>query len=229
MADSVMVNFAVLYWSIIAMYYFVSDFSWRILMTIAMNRAIIFWLTVLIFTAGAAQADELYDELVVCRGLPSEESRVICYDAAVDRSRQKGGPRPAAAAAPPPATPAATPAATPPAAVEPAAAAASTAGAASISQEELFGQSSDEVQRTVEEATGDERIDTLSAQITRLQQSGYDKVAITLDNGQVWQQTETSSLRLKVGDDVEIERAALGSFQLRKEGSKRMMRVSRRD
>lgn len=225
MADSVMVNFAVLYWSVFAMYYFASDFSWRILMTIAMNRTIIVWLVVLILTAGAAQADELYDELVICRGLPSEDARVLCYDAAVDRSRQKGGPRPAPAATPPPVSPAATT----PAAVEPAAAAASGAGAASISQEELFGQDSDEVQRTVEEATGNESIDSLSAQVTGLQDSGYEKVLITLDNGQAWQQIETSKLRLKVGDEVEIERAALGSFMLRKTGSKRSMRVSRKD
>jgi hypothetical protein len=229
MADSVMVNFAVLYWSVFAMYYFASDFSWRILMTITMNRTIIVWLVVLILTTGAAQADELYDELVICRGLPSAEARVLCYDSAVDRSRQKGGPRPATTAAPPPVSPAESAVATSPAAVEPAAAAATGASAANISQEELFGQDSDEVQRTVEEATGDERIDTLSAQITKLQQSGYDKVAITLDNGQVWQQIETSKLRLRVGDNIEIERAALGSFQLRKEGSKRMMRVSRKD
>ena len=189
--------------------------------------------TVLILTSvtaiSAAQADELYDELVVCRGLPSEESRVICYDAAVDRSRQKGGPRPATAAATPAAPPAATPAATPPAALEPAAAAASGAAAASISQEELFGQSSNDVQRTVEEATGSERIDSLSAQVTRLQDSGFEKVRITLDNGQAWQQIDTSSLWLKVGDDVMIERAALGSFMLKKKGNNRTMRVSRRD
>jgi len=224
-----MVNFAVLYWSMFAMYYFESEFSWRILMVTVMNRATILWLTVLVLTAGAAQADELYDELVVCRGLPSDEARVICYDAAVDRSRQKGGPRPAPAEVNPPVSPAETPAATTPAAVEPAAAAASGATAASISQEELFGQSSGEVQRTVDEATGSESIDSLGAQITRLQQSGYDKVLITLNNGQVWQQVDTSSLRLKVSDDVMIERAALGSFMLKKTGSKRTMRVSRRD
>lgn len=208
-----------------AMYYFVSDFSWRILMTIVMNRTTISWMAFLTLATAAGQADELYDELVVCRGLPSDEARVICYDSAVDRSKRKGGPRPAATAAPA----AASPTATPPAAVDPAVAVVSGAAAATISQEELFGQSGDEVQRTVEEATGDERIDSLSARVTRLQVSGYDKVAITLDNGQIWQQTETSKLRLRVGDNIEIERAALGSFMLRKTGSKRSMRVSRKD
>lgn len=52
---------------------------------------------------------------------------------------------------------------------------------------------------------------------------------ITLDNGQVWKQVDSSSLRLRVGDAVEIERASLGSFMLKKQGSKRSMRVSRED
>ena len=103
------------------------------------------------------------------------------------------------------------------------------AGAAAISQEELFGQSSGEVQRTVEEATGSERIDSMNAQVTRLQQYDFEKVVISLDNEQVWKQVDSSSLRLRVGDDVIIERAAFGSFMLKKVGSKRTMRVSRMD
>ena len=101
--------------------------------------------------------------------------------------------------------------------------------AAGLSQEDLFGKSGDEVERTVEEVTGDERIDSLSATVTRLHQFNYDRVLITLDNGQVWKQVDSSSLRLRVGDAVDIERASLGSFMLRKKGSKRSMRVSRED
>ena len=88
MADSVIVNFAVLSWSMFAMYYFASDFSWRILMTTIMNRTTIFWLTVLTLTAAAAQADELSDELVVCRDLTSAVARLDCYDAAVPQKDQ---------------------------------------------------------------------------------------------------------------------------------------------
>ena len=52
---------------------------------------------------------------------------------------------------------------------------------------------------------------------------------VTLDNGQVWKQVDASNLRLRVGDTVDIERASLGSFMLRKKGSKRSMRVSREE
>ena len=85
------------------------------------------------------------------------------------------------------------------------------------------------MQRTVEEATGSERIDSMNAQVTRLQQYDFEKVVISLDNEQVWKQVDSSSLRLRVGDDVIIERAAFGSFMLKKVGSKRTMRVSRMD
>jgi hypothetical protein len=220
-ADSVMVNFAVLLWSISAMYYFVSEFSWRILRMIIMNRTTILWLAVASLAAGTGQADELRDELQACRDLPSAVERLDCYDGAVDRSNQGGNQQPTAAAAAPATVGAAAPVA--PAAV------AGTAEAAAISHEELFGQNSKEVQRTVEAATGAEGIDSLDAQVTRLQQYDYDKVVISLDNGQVWQQIDSSSLRLRVGDDVVIERAALGSFMLKKSGSNRSMRVSRRD
>lgn len=175
----------------------------------------------------AAIADPLQDELRVCRGLTDDEARLICYDAAVDRSRNKSAGR--SAAAPPPApAPAPIAAGTAPAAA--AATAASAAGTASqIDQEDLFGKSGDELQRTVEAATGAESIDSLSATVAKLHKYNYDRVLITLDNGQVWKQVDASSLRLRVGDAVDIERAALGSFMLRKQGSKRSMRVSRED
>ena len=170
--------------------------------------------------AATASADALYDELVVCRSLP-DDARLICYDAAVDRSRRGASGRPPA----PPQAAASAAAAS--AAVDPPAPQSAAGG--SISQEDLFGKNQEEVQRSVEEATGSERIESLNGTVTRLQKSGYDKVVITLDNGQVWKQVDASSLRLRVGDTVEIERGAMGSYMLQKKGSKRGMRVSRLD
>lgn len=166
----------------------------------------------------AAVADALYDEIRVCRSLPSDEARLACYDAAADRAqpeRARTAPDSDASAPVRPATPEAP--------------AAAAAGTATVSQEELFGKNAEEVQRTVEEATGAERMDSLSARITDLRQIELDKVVISLDNGQVWQQTTSSSLRLREGDEVEIERGALGSYLLQKVGSKRSMRVQRLD
>lgn len=154
---------------------------------------------------GAVPAEALGEELRVCRDLTDDQARLACYDAAVDRSRKSADPGP-----------------------EPSTE--KTAGsAASLSQEDLFGKTSKEIERSVEEATGSEQIDSLSATVTRLRKFGYDKVLITLENGQLWKQIDASSLRLRVGDTVKIERAALGSFILRKPGNNRWMRVSRED
>ena len=192
-------------------------------MDVPMTRVTARSFAILVFLLPGAVvfADALRDELDVCRGLTDDDARLICYDTAVDRSRQSadGGPRPAPA---PPAAPAAATAAT-------ATAAAASAPAANVSQEDLFGKTGDEMQRTVQEATGSEPIDSLAATITKLQQYSYDRVLITLDNGQVWKQVDSSSLRLRVGDAIEIGRASLGSFMLKKQGSKRTMRVSRED
>ena len=189
-------------------------------MDVLMTRFIARSFAILALTLpAAASADALRDELRVCRDLPDDDARLICYDAAVDRSRHSTYSTPAPAAESPSAA----------APAEPAAAAAATGAAASLSQEDLFGKTSNEVERTVEEATGDARIDSLSATVTKLREYTYDKVLITLDNGQVWRQVDASNLRLRVGDAVDIERASLGSFMLRKQGSKRSMRVSRED
>lgn len=173
----------------------------------------------------AAIADPLQDELRVCRGLADDAARLACYDAAVDRSRNNSAGRPAAASQQATAAAPAEPAPT----VIAATAAGAAATTSQIDQEDLFGKSGDELQRTVEAATGSEQLDNLTATVTKLQKFGYDKVLITLDNGQVWKQVDASSLRLRVGDAVDIERASLGSFMLRKQGSKRSMRVSRED
>ncbi len=183
-------------------------------MHVLMTRFIVSSLAFLALTLpGAAPAEALGEELRACRNLTDDQARLACYDAAVDRSRKgaDGGPESSTenAAAAVPAEPVVT--------------------AESLSQEDLFGKSSKEIERSLEEATGSERIDSLSATVTRLRKFGYDKVLITLDNGQVWKQIDTSSLRLRVGDTVDIERAALGSFMLRKEGNNRWMRVSRKD
>ena len=192
-------------------------------MEVLMTRFVAQSFAILAFTLpAAASADALRDELRVCRDLTDDEVRLICYDAAVDRSKKGAYSTPAPASGNTPAAPPAKPAGA-------SDAAAATAAAAGLSQQDLFGKTANEVERTVEEATGDERIDSLSATITKLREYTYDKMLITLDNGQVWKQIDTSNLRLRVGDTIDIERASLGSFLLRKKGSKRSMRVSREE
>lgn len=73
-----------------------------------------------------------------------------------------------------------------------------------------------------------QEIDAITSTITRVETFSRGKRRITLDNGQVWRQVGGSSRpRLEVGDRIAIERAALGSFLLKKEGSNRSLRVRR--
>ena len=52
---------------------------------------------------------------------------------------------------------------------------------------------------------------------------------ITLENGQVWKQISASSsgFKVKTGDEIVIKRGALNSFNMKKVGSKRSIKVKR--
>ncbi|MFQ5548796.1 MAG: hypothetical protein ACE5FV_10920 [Woeseia sp.] len=78
----------------------------------------------------------------------------------------------------------------------------------------------------MQQATGVKEIDEIGGRFEKLSKSGESYV-ITLDNGQVWRQTDASRLRLAKDDQVTIERAAFGSFRLKKVGRSTMMRVKR--
>ena len=101
------------------------------------------------------------------------------------------------------------------------------AESAVVDSEDLFGMSPAAAQRTLEESTGRERIDRVEATIVGLTAVEPNKVAVVLDNGQIWRQTTASSLRLSEGDSVVIRRRSLGSHTLQKVGGARSMKVKR--
>lgn len=71
----------------------------------------------------------------------------------------------------------------------------------------------------------------LHSSITALSAVGPKTYAISLSNGQVWRQVEESHIAqfFRVGDDVQIEKAALGSYHMSTAttGSKNWVRVTR--
>ncbi|QKX18630.1 hypothetical protein [Microbulbifer sp. YPW1] len=85
--------------------------------------------------------------------------------------------------------------------------------------EQQFGQ---EQKQAVEEAP-----ESITATITKAEEGAYGKFIFTLDNGQVWRQTDTKRSILRDGDQVTVERGALGSFRMRKTTGGRTMRVKR--
>jgi len=166
-------------------------------------------------TAGGA---ELADALLDCRALASAVARVDCYDqladtqtATMNQATQIGTVERAAPAV---------------AATETAASATMEA-TADASQEAFFGKNEEEIRKSARESAGTTEIDQMDARVLEVRKSATGKAIITLDNGQVWKQIDSSRLRLSSDDQVSIRRASLGSFMLYKTGSKSLMRVKR--
>lgn len=71
------------------------------------------------------------------------------------------------------------------------------------------------------------KVEQLQGKITSISSRPRGELVLTLDNNQVWaQKTAEPLMRLKVGDDVTIERGAFGSYLLISSGrSARVRRV----
>ena len=163
----------------------------------------------------AAGGAELPTELIDCRALTSATQRLDCYDQFIDAQRISPNQAPIRRTAENPA-PVAPPAAT--ASVEP---------ELRLSQENLFGKDEVAMRKSVQNATGTEEIDRIEARIVAIRNSASGKAVITLDNGQVWMQTESSRARLSVNDTVTIRRRSFGSYSLyNKKTAIRVKRIS---
>jgi hypothetical protein len=178
------------------------------------------------FCSYAAAADTLPPSLRACMQETDAARRLACFDresalltAESAQVARQIDPAPA------------RPAATAPAPTAPVVSAAGPAAAAATTQlpEDKFGYRgnmarADHDQKRAEEQQSDQ----LTAKITELATLARGELLLTLDNGQMWQQkTADRALRVKVGDQVTIKRATLGSFLLTAEGNKGAMRVSR--
>jgi hypothetical protein len=147
----------------------------------------------------AAQAP---DGLETCRAEPDDARRLACYDRAMDRMARQ-----------PDATVAATPAADAPQKLTP---------------EERFGRTGamnrEEMDRKAQESR---ELGEVHATVEEIWTRADGLMMLTLDNGQIWKQVRPdTTFRLKVGEKVKIQPAALGSFLLSGQ-SKRSTRVSR--
>lgn len=58
-----------------------------------------------------------------------------------------------------------------------------------------------------------QELKSIRGKVASIKSSGGGEL-ITLDNGQTWRQLSGGALLLRIGDEVEITRAALGSFQI---------------
>jgi hypothetical protein len=70
-------------------------------------------------------------------------------------------------------------------------------------------------------------IKQLKAKVIKIRKAPYGELIITLDNGQVWRQTDSTRLKLRKDNVVIIKRGALGSFFIGKESANKRIRAKR--
>lgn len=177
------------------------------------RRMILPWVAAMIAAPAALAADDPGAALRACRAEPDDARRLACYDREVGRLDAQAAPAAAAVAAPPaPAAPAATAAPATPA----------------LTPEERFGRTGAMTREEADRKEQESReLTELQATVTEIWTRADGLMVLTLDNGQIWKQVRPDSrFRLKVGEQVKIQPAALGSFLL-SGPSKRSTRVSR--
>ena len=88
-------------------------------------------------------------------------------------------------------------------------------------QQAIFGHEKKQINKDL--------INQIIAKIAKVKKNSYGNQIITLVNGQVWQQTGSTRLRLKKDQIVIIERGAMGSFFIGKENVNKRIRAKRID
>lgn len=87
-------------------------------------------------------------------------------------------------------------------------------------------------QQTAEQGVGaelkvDKQLDKLLSEVSAVTKDPRKRQIITLKNGQVWRQVEDRAIKLKVGQNVYIERGMLGAFYMGRTELNKRMKVKR--
>lgn len=72
-----------------------------------------------------------------------------------------------------------------------------------------------------------DEVEKITSPIKTIKYNLQKKALIQLENGQVWQQLENVQMNLYSGKECSVQRAALGSFLFKCNGSSKTMRVTR--
>jgi hypothetical protein len=165
------------------------------------------WVAAMMAAPAALAADDPGASLLACRAEPDDARRLACYDREVDRLDAQAAPAAAVVAAP---------------------AATAAPAAPALTPEERFGRTGAMTREEADRKEQESReLTELQATVTEIWTRADGLMVLTLDNGQIWKQVRPDSrFRLKAGEQVKIQPAALGSFLLSGPG-KRSTRVSR--
>lgn len=143
---------------------------------------------------GIAWSQEIPAHVRECAAESDDARRLDCYDRAVGRNATAESAAAASTLPSPPASPAVAP--------EPSASD-KFGYRGPIAREELDRQ-----------AAKGESLERLEATVVELVKQPRGELVVTLDNGQIWAQKGSETVRVRVGDRVVIKSAAFGSFLL---------------
>lgn len=162
------------------------------------RRAAAFALCLGTLAALPARAD--ISDVLACQAIRNAEERLACFDRTVPSLRG---------------TPAAPPSAstTPAAPAAPAKSAEQRFGAERLPAEQQPGRPAE--------------ADSITANVKSIRQLVPGRYIVVLDNEQVWYVKEGTTLRIKPGEPVVIERGALDSYLLKRQGAQTSYRVER--
>lgn len=151
------------------------------------------------FTAAFAQENISTHTIYACSSISSDAERLACYDEAVSRFRD-----------------------------------AETSGeVTTIRRSDLvklnrdsFGLSLPSIPRNILPRFGNgdsSELDVIVEPVEKVERLRYDNLRIVLENGQIWEQTDSKQININKRQGVEsaeIKRAALGSFKMQLDGGR---------
>ncbi|MFT5675030.1 MAG: hypothetical protein ACI808_000959 [Paraglaciecola sp.] len=176
----------------------------------------------LLLTTWMAQAQTVPDLVVKCSKETDSLKRLVCYDNVADKVKKMPAVVENIRTSEPirdiPPSPVSVSVETPKMAV------ADTVPSESEIEERSEKISQFGMEHKIVRKSSEEKI---YAHVSSIKKDHYGKLSLKLDNDQSWKQTDSSTLRLKVGEQLYIERGALGSFFMGKEGVNRRIRVKR--
>lgn len=175
-----------------------------------------FLLTLLLGSVtSVASAETIGEALAKCKRIDNSLERLICYDDVVANIRGMQGVSSEVSSV---AVPVAKQTAS--SSVE---AASSIAKSTSAPKPNSAAPASDFGLQKKREAESD----GVSATIVSVSKTALGKYKMTLDNGMVWQQTDSTIFLPREGDTVTVERGMLGSFYLSKNDLNKTVKVKR--
>jgi hypothetical protein len=152
-------------------------------------------------------ADPQLEAARQCTQLKDSLQRLVCYDKALADGS------PPAAVSPPAAAQAPRPPRAAPQSPAPSAAAAVVAAPVVATAAPALGDES--VKRSRKDGAVAAEPSNLEAKVTAARETRKDTYRVSLDNGQIWQQMDMSTLfHVAVGDTVRIEKGAMGGFRM---------------